>query len=304
MGTTNTTPGRATGRIEEYERDGFVFDVIDAGPLDGEVVVLLHGFPQRAACWDAVAARLHEAGLRTVAPDQRGYSPRARPARRRDYRIDELVADVGALLDVLRAQGHDRVHLVGHDWGAAVAWVVAARHPAVASLTSVSVPHPAAYLSSTASPDQLRRGWYVGFFQLPFVPERLAALGVLERMLGKTGMSAEDRAGFRRDVLEDGALSGGLGWYRAIPLSMAGAGRLWRERVHVPVTHVWSDQDDALGRRSADLARRWAAGEFLLEVLEGHGHWLPEHAPDELARIVLARVRGASLSDADRSSRG
>lgn len=302
MGRTNTASGRTAGRIEEYERDGLVFDVIDAGPLDGDVVVLLHGFPQRAACWDAVAARLHAAGLRTLAPDQRGYSPRARPRRRRDYRLDELVADVGALIDRVCAQGHDRVHLVGHDWGAAVAWVVAARHPAVASLTSVSVPHPAAYLASTASPDQLRRGWYVGFFQLPFLPERLAAGGVLERMLGSSGMTAEDRAGFRRDVLEDGALGGGLGWYRAIPMSLAGAGRLWRERVHVPVTHVWSDQDDALGRRSAELAHRWAAGEFALEVLEGHSHWLPEHAPDELAGIVLERVRGSSSSDGHQSS--
>lgn len=288
--TTEHTRGRTTGRIDEFERDGLVFDVVDAGPLDGDAVVLLHGFPQRAACWDAVASRLHAAGLRTLAPDQRGYSPRARPGRRRDYRLDELVADVGELLDRVRAQGHERIHLVGHDWGAAVAWVVAARHPAVSSLTSVSVPHPAAYLASTASLDQLRRSWYVGFFQVPLLPERLAARGVLERMLGSAGMTAHDLARFRADVLEDGALAGGLGWYRAIPLSLTGAGQLWRERVPVPVTHVWSDQDDALGRRSAELAHRWAAGEFELEVLEGHGHWLPEQAPDELARIVLRRV--------------
>jgi pimeloyl-ACP methyl ester carboxylesterase len=302
MGPTNPPADSAPHRIEEYERDGLVFDVVDTGPLDGEVVVLLHGFPQRAACWDAVTTRLHDAGLRTLAPDQRGYSPRARPRRRRDYRLDELVADVGALLDALQAQGHERVHVGGHDWGAAVAWVVAARHPAVATLTSVSVPHPAAYLASTASPDQLRRAWYIGFFQLPFLPERLAARGKLEQLLGTMGMTAEDRAGFRTGVLEDGALAGGLGWYRAIPMSLTGAARLWRERVHVPVTHVWSDQDDALGRRTAETAHRWADGEFLLEVLEGHSHWLPEQAPDDLARIVLARVRGSSRPDAQRSS--
>ena len=301
MGTTNTAAGSATGRIEEFERDGLVFDVVDDGPLDGEVVVLLHGFPQRAASWGAVSSRLHEAGFRTLAPDQRGYSPRARPRRRRDYRLDELVDDVGALLDRLRDQGQERVHLVGHDWGAAVAWVVAARHPAVASLTSVSVPHPAVYLASTTSLDQLRRAWYIGFFQLPVLPELLASRGVFERLLGRTGMTAADRKTFRTDVLEDGALPGGLGWYRAVPLSMGGAGQLWRERVEVPVTHVWSDQDDALGRRTAELAHRAAAGEFELEVLEGHGHWLPEHAPDELARIILERVGGTPSEAGPRS---
>lgn len=302
MGTTDPAGAPTTTRIEQFERDGLVFDVDDAGPRDGEVVVLLHGFPQRASCWDAVTGRLHDAGLRTLAPDQRGYSPRARPRRRRDYRLDELVADVGALLDTVRAAGHERVHLVGHDWGAAVAWVVAARHPAVASLTSVSVPHPAAYLASTLSPDQLLRAWYIGFFQLPLVPELAARGGVMERMLGKAGMTPAERAGFRRDVLAHGALSGGLGWYRALPFSLTGGGRLWRERVHVPVTHVWSDQDDALGRRTADLAHRWATGEFELRVLQGHSHWLPEQAPDELARIVLARVRGASGEQGHQSS--
>jgi pimeloyl-ACP methyl ester carboxylesterase len=261
--------------------------VLDRGPLDGEVVVLLHGFPQRATCWDAVAARLHEQGLRTLAPDQRGYSPRARPRRRRDYRLDELSADVEALVDAV-GRG---VHVVGHDWGAAVAWLVAARHPAVRSLTSLSVPHPAAYLASTVFPDQLRRSWYVGFFQLPFLAERAAATGRLQRHLGGLGMTEPELAAFQRGMLDEGALPGGLGWYRAIPFALLRSPRLWRERVQVPVTHVWSDGDGALGRRTADLAPRWAAGEFDLKVLPGRSHWLPEQAPAELADIVIDRVR-------------
>ena len=107
-----------TQRITSYARDGWVFDVRDTGPLDGDPVVLLHGFPERASSWDAVAAQLHEAGLRTLAPDQRGYSPRARPRTRWGYRATELVADVAALVDVVGRP----VHLVGHDWGAFVAW--------------------------------------------------------------------------------------------------------------------------------------------------------------------------------------
>lgn len=286
MDTTNPVAGSLAERIEQFERAGLIFDVTDRGLVDGEVVVLLHGFPQRASCWEGVTARLHEHGLRTIAPDQRGYSPRARPARRRDYRIDELVADACALLDTI---GCD-VHLVGHDWGAAVAWLVTARHPAVRTLTSVSVPHPAAFMTSMLSPGQLRKSWYVGFFQLPFLPERAASHGRLQEHLRGSGMTDRDLAAVERDVLDYGALPGGLGWYRAIARSLLGGPRLWRERVHVPVTHVWSDGDSALGRRTADLAPRWAAGEFDLRVLPGLSHWLPEQAPDALAEIVLDRI--------------
>lgn len=284
--TKSAMPADAT-RITELERDGLVFDVLDRGPLDGEVVVLLHGFPQRATCWDEVAARLHEAGYRTLAPDQRGYSPRARPPRRRDYRLSELVADVGALID---AVGRD-VHLVGHDWGAAVAWLVAARHSSVRTLTSVSVPHPAAYLLSTLSPAQAPRSWYVGFFQLPFLPERAAQVGLLQRQLAASGMTEVELETFRRDIVEYGALPGGLAWYRAVPFAVLEGPGLWRQKVPVPVTHVWSDEDGALARRTADLAHRWADGEFALRVLQGHSHWLPEQAPDLLADIILSRVR-------------
>src|SRR5271154_371868 len=112
--------------MEQYRRDDLIFDVRDAGPTDGPVVVLLHGFPQHNDSWNAVIDRLTAQGYRCLAPNQRGYSPGARPARRRDYRIPELVTDVGALID---ASGARRVHLVGHDWGAAVAWATAAECP-------------------------------------------------------------------------------------------------------------------------------------------------------------------------------
>lgn len=281
------TPESSPSRVRELTRGGLTFDVVDQGPIDGPVVVLLHGFPQRATCWAPVAARLNEAGLRTLAPDQRGYSPRARPRRRRDYRLDELVDDVGALLDTV---GRD-VHLVGHDWGAAVAWLVAARHPAVLSLTSVSVPHPAAYLQSTLDRDQLRKSWYLAFFQLPLLPELAAARGSFEAMMGDLGMTDPEVDAFRHGMLDGGALRGGLAWYRAIPFALAGAPRLWREKVHVPVTHVWSDGDAALGRRTVELAPRWAAGDYELALLPGVSHWVPEQAPDRLAGIVLDRVR-------------
>ncbi len=279
------------GPLTEFTRDGLVFDLVDQGPPDGEVVVLLHGFPQRAASWEAVTSRLHAAGLRTVAPDQRGYSPRARPRRRRDYRLDRLAADIEALLDRLVDDGVAGVHLVGHDWGSAVAWLVAARHPAVRTLTSISVPHPAAYLRSALTRDQLRRSWYVGFFNLPWLPERVAASGRFDDHLRAGGMDEAEVAAVHREVIDAGALPGGLGWYRAIPLALLIGRRLWRARVSVPVTHVWSDGDVALGPRTAELAQRWATGEYELRTLPGATHWLPDQAPDQVAEIILARIR-------------
>jgi pimeloyl-ACP methyl ester carboxylesterase len=112
-------------RIARYTHDGLEFDVLDQGPLDGPIVLLLHGFPERAASWSAVMDQLNEAGFRTIAPDQRGYSPGARPKRRRDYRVGALVDDVVALIDTIGAP----VHLVGHDWGANIAWVTAGLRP-------------------------------------------------------------------------------------------------------------------------------------------------------------------------------
>jgi pimeloyl-ACP methyl ester carboxylesterase len=273
-------------RLTRFERAGLTFDVRDTGPLDGDPVVLLHGFPERASSWDPVAARLHEHGLRCYAPDQRGYSPGARPRFRTSYRLPALVEDVVALVERIGRP----VHLVGHDWGATVAWGLAARRPdLVRTLTAVSVPHPAAYLRACMGGGQLRGSWYFALFLLPFLPEWTARRRPerFDLALRKGGMSVDDEARFRRDVVAYGALSGGLAWYRALPLEPFG----WaRTRVRVPTTYVWSDRDVALTRRGADLCGRYVTGPYELVVLEGVSHWVPAQAPDRLAGAVLARI--------------
>src|SRR4051794_2953424 len=130
-------------RMTGYTRGALRFDVVDGGPADAdETVLLLHGFPQTSASWAPVADRLHAAGLRTLAPDQRGYSPGARPGGRAAYRVEHLVDDAAALVT---SSGAGSVHVVGHDWGAVVAWALAAHRPElVRTVTGVSVPHPAA----------------------------------------------------------------------------------------------------------------------------------------------------------------
>ncbi len=135
-------------RITTIQRQGLTFDVFDEGPLDGEVVVLLHGFPERSTSWRYVVPLLHERGYRTIAMDQRGYSPGARPKRRWNYRIRQLTDDVLALIDRIGGP----VHLVGHDWGAVPSWAIATQRPdRLRTLTAVSVPHPMAFLRAAVT---------------------------------------------------------------------------------------------------------------------------------------------------------
>ncbi|KAA1372493.1 alpha/beta fold hydrolase [Aeromicrobium fastidiosum] len=275
----------ATERISHIGRVGLTFDVIDTGPLDGIPVVLLHGFPQRATSWAAVSERLHAAGLRTYALDQRGYSPGARPRSRFAYGIDELVADVKALVDEIRTP----VHVVGHDWGSAVAWAVAASHPdSVRSLTAVSVAHPGAFLKSMVSSSQLLKSYYMLMFQLPAVPERMLSRrgGLGEKILRASGMDTRMIETFRAEIVADGALRGGLGYYRSLPKSAGAFGR----KVSVPTTYVWSDGDTALVRRGADLTPQYVTGPYELVVMSGATHWIPDQNPVELAEIIERRV--------------
>lgn len=290
---------RHPDRVTEVHRDGLVLDVIDEGPLDGDPVVLLHGFPERATCWRSVAPLLHAQGLRTLALDQRGYSPRARPRGRRAYRVAELSADVAALLDLLvgepgpggvRGQ-ESKVHVVGHDWGAIVAWHVATTRPdLVRSLTAFSVPHPAAFVSSLVSSRQGLRSWYVGAFQLPGGAEWLAGRGTFERLLRRGGMSADEVARFRREILDDGALPGGLAWYRALPWTDREAAR---QQVTVPTTMVWSDGDSFIDRGAVERCGRHVDAPYRLVVMPGVTHWIPTQAPEPAAAAILARAEAS-----------
>jgi pimeloyl-ACP methyl ester carboxylesterase len=274
--------------VDSFTRDGLVFDVRDGGPADGAPVVLLHGFPQDATAFTAVADRLHTAGLRTLAPDQRGYSPGARPSGRAAYRMRELTADVLALLDAAELGS---AHVVGHDWGGIVGWALAAWHPErVRTLSALSVPHPAAMARAFVTSDQALRSWYMGLFQLPVLPERLLLAGDgagLRRMLLISGLSPELAEHYVRRMQEPGALSTALAWYRALPLDA----RNPVGTVRVPTLHVWSTRDAALGRTATEQSRRFVDAPYRLEVLEGVPHFIPELAPDRVAELVTEHVR-------------
>jgi pimeloyl-ACP methyl ester carboxylesterase len=287
-------------RLRTFERGGLVFDVRDEGPADGESVVLLHGFPQDASAWDLVIPRLHAAGLRTLAPDQRGYSPGARPRGRQAYRLTELVADTVALLD---AAGARRVHLVGHDWGGAVVWAALRRSPErFASAVVVSTPHPAAMAWATTHSLQPLRSWYMGLFQLPLVPELVVPPGFAAAMRA-SGLPADRAEHYVRRMREPGAFTAALGWYRALGLDVARAlprmlspgarpptqGSADGARWTGPTTYVWGRHDVALGRAAAERTGRFVRGDYRFVEVDG-GHWLPETRPAEVAAAILERA--------------
>ncbi|WP_202925851.1 alpha/beta fold hydrolase [Goekera deserti] len=282
--------------MDTFRRGPLVFDVRDGGPADGEPVVLLHGFPQDSSAYDRLATALHGQGFRTLAPDQRGYSPGARPTGRSAYALRELVDDVRALLD---SAGLRSAHVVGHDWGAVVAWALAAWHPErVRTLTALSVPHPAAFSRALITSPQALMSTYIAFFQLPALPERVLLAGngtPLTRLLETMGLHRDHAERYVARMREPGALTAALDWYRALPFSaraMAGTrGRGTVGRITVPTLHVWSSGDPALSRAGAEATGRYVDAPYQLEVLLGVPHWIPEVAAEHTAGLVVAHAR-------------
>jgi pimeloyl-ACP methyl ester carboxylesterase len=265
----------------QFERQGLTFDVRDGGG-DGEPVVLLHGFPQTSRCWLTIEPTLRRAGVRTLAPDQRGYSPGARPVGRRKYQISALTDDVLALLD---QAGLASAHVVGHDWGGLVGWALAGLHPdRVRSLTVLSTPHPGAFVRSMRG-SQALKSWYMLFFQLPWLPERAISAG-LEMALTRSGLPADAVQRDLPPMSQLGALTGALNWYRAMPFWL----RRPIPRVDVPTSFVWGRKDSFLGRTSAELTGEFVKGSYRFVELDA-GHWLPDTHPNQVADVILDRVR-------------
>ena len=273
-------------KLEEIEISDLVFRARTGGDGD-RLVLLLHGFPQTSYMWRDLMGPLAEAGYRLVAPDQRGYSPGARPDAVEDYGVDALTGDVAALASAL---GHDRFDVVGHDWGGAVAFGVAARYPdRVRSVTSVATPHPTALVEAMGLPsgDQARRSSYMALFgdepgkaEAVLLGDDGSGLRELYRSWGFGEDDSSDVEEYVRVLAEPGALTAALNWYRR--------GFEWAsiETVEVPALYVWGSEDLALGREAAELTEKYAAGPYRFVELEGVSHWTVEHAGDRLVTEI------------------
>ncbi len=270
------------------------FTVDVAGPADGPVVILLHGFPESRHCWRHQVPALGAAGYRAVAPDQRGYSPGARPdpTNLTAYGIGRLVADAVELADTAGPHGHPvpgrRFHVVGHDWGGQVAWAVADRHPdRVASLTVLSRPHPAAFRQAwTDDADgQRHRSRHHRSFHDPATGALLLDDGArrLRRSLADQGVGAAAIDDYVSVLGEPAAIEAALAWYRS-------AGALTSTEVDTittPTLYIWGEEDSSVGATAAKGTAAHVTGPYQFVALPGVGHFSTDDAPERITELLL-----------------
>lgn len=274
--------------------NNLVFDVDVQGPEDGETVLLLHGFPHNRQSWSGVAPLLHEAGLRTVAPDQRGYSPDARPTEVAEYALPLLASDALGILDAL---GVDKAHVVGHDWGAAVVWYLGACRPdRVHSVTAVAIPHLDAYQEAyRVDAEQQHSSQYVKFLMSEdaadtFLAEDAKQLWAWFRQAGDDILTEEQITRYVETHRQPGTLNAALNWYRANNL----IGEPFNiGPVAVPTTLLWSKSDPAVSTLAAEKTAEHVTGPYRLVTLAETSHWQPQQAPETVASEILFRVRAA-----------
>ena len=263
---------------------------IDSGPEDGPVVVLLHGFPEFWYSWHAQIAPLAAAGFRVIVPDQRGYNSSSKPLGVESYAMPELITDVIAIADQL---GQKQIFLAGHDWGAAVAWSVALLHPhRVAKLVILNVPHPLVMFKHLKTNwRQLRKSWYMFFFQLPWLPEKLFSSSNFrmgERSLvgsSRPGtFSPDDLAQYRIAWSQPGALTGMIHWYRA---AFRHRTRFPDMHVHVPTRILWGERDIFLSVEMAHESLRYCDNAELFTFAEA-SHWLQHEEPQRISQHLIS----------------
>ena len=268
--------------------NGVRLHYVEAG--SGPLVVLLHGFPEFWFSWRGQIEALAQAGFRVVAPDQRGYAQSDRPPSWRDYRVERLADDVA---DLVHALGEERAHVVGHDWGAVVAWWVATRRPEVVDrLAILNVPHPARMLEGLRTPRQLAKSWYIFFFQIPWLPEWLMRRGgrrTLEsayRDARPGAFTAEDYARYEEALLGPGGLRGPINWYRAALRRSPRATRALLAPIPAPVLVIWGEQDRFLIKEMADPDPQFVPDVRVVR-LPAASHWVQHDEPDRVNALLI-----------------
>ena len=270
-------------KMQSIQRDGVRIVYADHGPKDGRPVLMIHGFPDSARLWRHQIIALNGAGYRVVAPDLRGYGRSDKPEQVGAYSISNMADDMVALLDDAGIGG---AHVVGHDWGGAIAWYLAIRHPdRLRSLTAVSVGHPTAFRE--AGLRQLEKSWYMLLFQFEGVAEAWLS-GNDWQTLPSWARTSSELDHWIEDLSRPGALPAALGIYRANmgPERLVEA-PLDLPPVRVPVMGVWSDGDMALTEKQMTDSERFVSTEWRYEKIENTSHWIPVDAPDRLSQLLL-----------------
>ncbi|MSQ11806.1 MAG: alpha/beta hydrolase [Dehalococcoidia bacterium] len=275
--------------------NGVRLHYVEAG--SGPLVVLLHGFPEFWYSWRRQLPALATAGFRAVAVDMRGYNTSGKPKGVSSYQLSVLVEDVAALVRHFAAQ---RAHIVGHDWGGVVAWSVAMRHPElVERLVVLNAPHPGAFLREARRPGQLRRSWYVLFFQLPWLPEATFRSGnyrllrrVLQRQPLRAGAFTEDDINRYVEALaQPGALTAAISYYRATFRQAFQHMRHSATPVTAPTLLIWGERDPYLGIRLTQGLEHWAPNSRV-ERIPDASHWVQHDAPERVNELLVGFLKG------------
>ena len=271
-----------------------VFDLAVAGNPGDPLVLMLHGFPQTNYTWRHQLEPLAEAGYFVVAPNQRGYSAGARPADIASYATDKLVADALALID---AFGNGHAHVVGHDWGGQLSWLLAAHHPQqVDSLCVLSRPHPQAFVAAFKNDaKQASRSKHHKAFQDPNSADLLLQddAARLRKMFADQGVSSEDQAAYLQVLADPHALNAAINWYRA-PVQAGNEHPLAAgstPAVNVSTLYIWGDADATVGAMAAEGTAAWVTGDYRFEVLADVGHFVTDQAGEHVTEILLDQLR-------------
>ena len=277
----------------DLEASGLVFECDAAGASDAPLVVLLHGFPQTSYTWRHQLPALAEAGFLAVAPNQRGYSPGARPEGAAAYATELLVADVLGIADTL---GRERFHLVGHDWGGQLAWLLAANHSnRVETLTVLSRPHPRAFAEAMKSDaQQAHRSRHHRAFQ-DSDSARLLLEDNARRLRGSLrdqGVADADIEEYLSRLASEEALDAAINWYRSAGTSSSALVGEEVVNIRVPTLYLWGDEDATVGLAAAEATADCVDADYRMHVLEGAGHFLTDQRPEEITRELLAAVAG------------
>ncbi len=270
---------------------------VEAG--EGPLVVLLHGFPEFWYSWRHQIPALAQAGFRVVAPDMRGYDLSDKPQGWRAYDSSLLADDIAGLI---RSFGEKDAYVVGHDWGAAVAYAVAMDHPEVVRrLAILNVPHPTRMLEGFRTLKQLRKSWYMFFFQIPKLPEYLIArddFSFAKRSLrsdSKEAFSDEDLERYAEAWSQPGALTGMINYYRAALRRSPGKALAQMKPIAAQTMVIWGMRDRHLGSELAEPAPEWVP-DVRMERIPEATHWVQHDAPERVSEL-LVEFLGAEQAD-------
>jgi epoxide hydrolase 4 len=271
--------------------NGALADGQDPVPAEVPLVVFLHGFPELWVSWKHQLRAFADAGFWAVAPDMRGYNESDKPEGVAAYEVEKLSADIAGLI---RALGRKKAIVVGHDWGAVVAWCVAEMHPSVVSkLAILNVPHPLAMQRGLRRPEQLKKSWYMFFFQLPHLPELAIArndYAYVRRTFGIDGFTNDEIQPYVDALKAPGAVTAALNYYRAAIRRIL-TGRTPKSVVIAcPVLVIWGDADRYLGKEMAEPPARFVPNAQVVHIPNAP-HWVQNAAPDEVNALLLKFAR-------------